>query len=264
MHKMNKIIITILISVFLTLNVNADTDGDNKLSKQDSTNVKDCFEGINRGIFAFNKGLDNVIFEPVAKVYRKLPSPIKIGTGNVVSNLSNLVTIPNNILQGDIKTAGINTGRLVVNSTIGFLGVFDVATSLGFRDYEKEDYGQSLGVAGFGPGCYLVLPIIGPSSSRDAVGTLVNMFGGDPWYNITVKNDTNYVNESDYYASRITAGTDFRAKNIDSIDNLEENSMDFYASVKSLYLQDRQQKILNSKKSTNTQNDDDWEEIETN
>ena len=87
---MNKIIITILISVFLTLNVNADTDGDNKLSKQDSTNVKDCFEGINRGIFAFNKGLDNVIFEPVAKVYRKLPSPIKIGTGNVVSNLSNL------------------------------------------------------------------------------------------------------------------------------------------------------------------------------
>jgi phospholipid-binding lipoprotein MlaA len=86
--------------------------------------------------------------------------------------------------------------------------------------------------------------------------------GGDPWYNITVKNSTNYVKDSDYYWSRVTAGVDFRAKNMESFDSLENNSMDFYASIRSLYLQDRQQKIANSNKIINTQNDSDWEEIE--
>ena len=80
-------------------------------------------------------------------------------------------------------------------------------------------------------------------------------------YNVTIKNDTQYFKESDYYISRTTGGIDFRAKNLDAIDNLEENSMDFYASVKSLYLQDRQQKILNSKKTTEAQDDNDWDEI---
>ena len=86
--------------------------------------------------------------------------------------------------------------------------------------------------------------------------------GGDPWYNITVRNDTNYFKDSDYYFSKGTAGIDFRAKNIDTFDNLEKNSMDFYASVRSLYLQDRKQKILNTKKITETLDDSDWEEIE--
>ena len=89
------------------------------------------------------------------------------------------------------------------------------------------------------------------------------MIGGDAWYNVTVKNDTQHFEERDYFISRITSGVDFRAKNIESFENLEKNSLDFYASVKSLYLQDRQQKILNSKKIVETQNDSDWEEIET-
>ena len=227
--------------------------------------VKDCFEGLNRATFGFNQGLDKAIFEPIAKGYRKLPSPIRTGTGNVVSNLSNLVTIPNNILQGDLKTAGITTGRLAINTTLGILGIFDVAQQMGFvKDYKKEDYGQTLGSWGVGEGCYLVLPILGPSTARDTVGSLASLLGGDPWYNVTVNNDTQYFKDSDYYISRVTTGVDFRAKNIGSFDNLEENSLDFYASVRSLFLQDRRQKILNSNKIIDTQDDSDWDEIQSN
>ena len=92
---------------------------------------------------------------------------------------------------------------------------------------------------------------------------MVNLVGGDAWYNVTVGNDTQYFSDFDYYASRVTSGVDFRAKNYDALDNLEKNSIDFYASVKSLYLQDRQQKILNTNKIIETQDDSDWEEIET-
>ena len=107
-----------------------------------------------------------------------------------------------------------------------------------------------------------MLPILGPSTARDAVASVVNFTGGDAWYNVTVKNDTTYFKDSDYYISKVTSGVDFRAKNYNSIENLEKNSIDFYASVKSLYLQDRQQKILNTKKIVDTQDDSDWDEIE--
>jgi phospholipid-binding lipoprotein MlaA len=94
------------------------------------------------------------------------------------------------------------------------------------------------------------------------VASLANFMGGDAWYNVTVNNDTKYFSDFDYYSSKVTAGVDFRAKNFDSIENLEKNSLDFYASVKSLYLQDRQQKILNVSTIVETQDDSDWEEIE--
>ncbi len=252
---MKKILLVFIISFLLCFGVNAETE---------KKEVKDCFEGVNRATFAFNQGLDKAIFKPLAKGYRALPSPIRTGTGNVVSNLSNLITIPNNLLQGDFHSAGINTARLAVNSTVGILGIFDIAKQLGIvKDYRKEDYGQTLGTWGVSEGCYLVLPILGPSTLRDSVGSLTAFLGGDPWYNVTVKNDTHYFKESDYYMSRGAGGVDFRAKNIDSFDNLEKNSMDFYASVRSLYLQDRKQKILNSKKITNTQDDSDWDDIKS-
>ena len=116
---------------------------------------------------------------------------------------------------------------------------------------------------GVGGGCYVVLPVLGPSTVRDTVGSFANVLGGDAWYNVTAANDTQYFSEFDYWASRVGAGIDFRAKNIDSFENLEKNSLDFYASVRSLYLQDRQQKIANSKVVIETQNDSDWEVIET-
>ena len=250
---MKKILILILINILFSSHSHADTE------------VKDCFEKINRATFSFNQALDRTIFEPVAKGYKKLPSPIRIGTGNILSNISNLITIPNNILQGDLRAAGLNTARLTVNTTIGVFGIFDVANQMGLvTDYKKEDYGQTLGSWGVGEGCYLVLPILGPSTTRDLVGTATSMLGGDPWYNITVKNDTKYFTESDYYVSKAGDGINFRAKNIDSFDNLKKNSMDFYASVRSLYLQDRKQKIANSESITETQDDSDWDEIKSN
>ncbi|OUW11323.1 MAG: surface lipoprotein [Candidatus Pelagibacter sp. TMED166] len=258
---MKKVLITILISFFVISSAQSGTDNENPLSGKNSE-VKDCFEGVNRFTFALNQGLDKIIFKPVATAYRTLPSPIKTGTGNFVNNLSHLTTIPNNILQGEFKKAGTNLARITVNTTIGILGFFDVATSMGIAKHEKEDFGQTLGSMGVGEGCYLVLPVLGPSTVRDTMGLGVGFMGGDPWYNITVRNDTNYFKDSDYYFSKGTAGVDFRAKNIDTFDNLEKNSMDFYASVRSLYLQDRKQKILNTKKITETLDDSDWEEIE--
>ena len=143
---MKKILITSLISLMLATNVSAGTDGENNLSKKNSGEVKDCFEGVNRATFKFNQVLDGVIFEPVAKAYRILPSPVRAGTGNALDNLSTLVTIPNNILQGELKKAGVNMGRFIVNTTVGVVGIFDVAKKIGFPEYEKEDYGQTLGV----------------------------------------------------------------------------------------------------------------------
>ena len=211
-------------------------------SYSEKKEVKDCFEKINRATFAFNMALDKVLFRPVATGYRKLPSPVRTGTSNALNNLSNLVTIPNNILQGDLKSAGNNTIRLIINTTIGIVGIFDPANALGFEKLEKEDFGQTFGAMGIGEGCYLVLPVIGPSTVRDAVGSLAILSGGDAWYNVTVKNDTQYFKESDYYYSKLTEGVDFRAKNLESFDSLEKTSVDFYATVRSLYLQDREKK----------------------
>jgi phospholipid-binding lipoprotein MlaA len=258
---MKKIVLIIFTTLALTLNVNAGTDGELILKKNEPSEVKDCFEKINRVTFAFNQTLDGVIFQPIASLYKKLPSPAKTGVSNSLENLSHLLTIPNNIVQGDIKQAGVNTGRFAVNTTIGILGLFDVAQYFGLVNYEKEDYGQSLAKWGAGPGCYVVLPVLGPSTARDTLGSAFNFLGGDPWYNVTIKNDTQYFNNANYYQSKGASGVDFRAKNYDSIENLEKNSLDFYASVKSLYLQDRQQKILNTKKIISTQDDSDWEEI---
>ncbi len=260
---MKKYLSYVLIIFFIFTSSYAGSDGLNKLQKKDSGEVKDCFEGINRGIFAFNQVLDSIIVEPLAKGYRYLPSPLRTGTSNAISNLSLVVTIPNNVLQGDFGLAGKNTGRFLVNSTIGVLGLFDPASKIGLNNYEKEDWGQTLATWGAGEGCYLVLPILGPSTVRDTVGSLANYMGGDAWYNITVRNDTRYVSDFDYYSSIAANGIDFRAKNLESFQNLEKNSLDFYASVKSLYLQDRRKRIANSDDITETMDDSDWEEIET-
>ena len=259
---MLKKIITTLVAILFTFNVNASSDGELLLKKNQPSEVKDCFEKINRATFAFNEVLDGVIIKPIAGAYRGLPTPVKSGVSNSLDNLSNLVTIPNNIIQGDFKKAGINSGRFIINTTIGILGLIDAAELFGIPEYEKEDYGQSLAKLGFGPGCYVVLPVLGPSTVRDTAASMVNFMGGDAWYNVTVRNETQHFSEVDYYLSRATAGVDFRAKNYDSIENLKSNSVDFYASVKSLYLQDRQKKILNSIGVVDSMNDSDWEEIE--
>ncbi len=264
MKKLFSIIILVFFSQFQISLVSAGADGEVEISSKSNqtTEVKDCFEKVNRGIFAFNQGLDKIIFEPLAKGYRKLPQPVRSGTSNALSNLGNVVTIPNNILQGQLKDASMNSLRLVINSTLGIAGIFDVASYYGIEKREKEDYGQTLGTWGVGAGCYFVIPVLGPTTIRDSVGSLVNVAGGDAWYNVTIANDTQYFNESDYYISRILSGVDFRAKNLEAFDSLENTSIDLYASVRSLYLQDRHKKINNLDESTETLSDDDWEEID--
>ena len=264
---MSKIYKVVILLLFITTSSMAGSDGQNELSKNSNGQVKDCFEGINRTVFSFNKGLDNLLIEPIAKGYRNLPAPLRSGTGNVLVNLSSLITIPNNILQGQIKTAGVNTGRFIINTTVGILGIFDVAQKMGFPEYEKEDYGQTLGVWGVGSGCYLVLPVLGPSTIRDTAGSFINVMGGDPYYNMSAHGNNEFLDKSDYMLTKTLTGIDFRAKNIESFENLEKNSMDFYAAVKSLYLQDRKRKIANTKPSATIEilyeGDADWEEIET-
>ncbi len=263
MKKLFSIAVLILFSQFQVLNAIAGSDGQLEISsKKNNQDVKDCFESVNRGIFAFNQGLDKVIFKPLAKGYRKLPQPVRSGTSNALSNLGNLVTIPNNILQGQIKDASINSLRLIINSTLGIVGIFDVASYYGLQKLEKEDYGQTLGTWGVGEGCYFVLPVLGPTTVRDSIGSLANATGGDAWYNVTVANDTRYFNEADYYLTRLLSGIDFRAKNLESFDSLENTSIDLYASIRSLYLQDRQRKIKNLDEATETMSDDDWDEID--
>ena len=259
---MKNIIITFLISVILTVNASAGVDGENNLSKKPKP-TKDCFEGLNRATFALNQGLDKTVFKPIAKAYRGLPSPIRTGTSNVLVNLSTLITVPNNILQGDFKKAGVNTGRFAINTTVGLLGIFNVTKKMGFSEYEKEDYGQTLALWGVSAGCYLVLPVLGPSTVRDTAGSFINILGGDPWYNASTHGNNEYLTTSQYMTTKIMSGVDFRAKNLETIDNLEKNSLDFYASVKSLYLQDRQRKIKNRNATIEIKYDTDWEEIES-
>ena len=198
-----KFAIIIITTLALTSNLQAGTDGELLLKKNEPSEVKECFENLNRATFAFNQALDGIIFKPIAKAYKVLPSPVKSGVSNSLDNLSNLVTIPNNILQGDFAQAGDNSMRFVINTTLGILGLVDVAEYFGLPEYEKEDYGQSLASYGVGPGCYVVLPVLGPSTARDTVSSLVNFMGGDAWYNVTVKNETHHFSDIDYYSSMV-------------------------------------------------------------
>ena len=263
---LKKLIIISISFCLLSLNANAGSDNELKLNQNQSKKTKDCFEKLNRSTFAFNQGLDKAIIKPLAKSYRKLPDPIQKGTSNAVKNLSTLITIPNNILQGDIRLAFINTGRLVVNSTIGILGTIDVANKMGFPKYIREDYGQTLGTWGVGPGCYLVLPVLGPSNLRDTAGSFINVMGGDPWYNASAQGNNEYLSEEIYLSSKALNGIKFRADNIESLDNIEKNSLDFYVSVRSLYSQDRENKIKNNQRGSIEvlyKDEEDWEEIDS-
>ena len=263
-----KVIFGILVTLFLQTGiVYAGSTGSEDLSnKTSSTSAGECFEGVSRAMFKFNHALDGAVFEPVAKGYRALPMALRSGTSNVLSNLRSLLTFSNNVLQGDLKAAGNTAGRFVINSTVGILGIWDPASAFfGMEQKGKEDFGQTLGVWGTSTGCYFVLPILGPTTARDAIGLVGNIML-DPVYQITHNTevmDRSY-SEHNYYYYRGTDAVDFRAKNIESFDSIENNSIDLYASVKSLYLQNRAQKIRNAESPVETQDDSDWEEIDTN
>ena len=215
-----------------------------------STEVKassECFEGASRAIFKFNMGFDNAILEPIAKGYNKLPEPIRNGTSNFTSNIATLLSIPNHVLQGNFKGAGDASASFLINTTIGIIGLANPAEKLGLKA-QKEDVGQTLGAYGIGTGCYFVLPILGPTTARDTIGMLADSII-DPFAHVTWREKELFGtsgNQFDYIAVKGTTAVDFRADNATNFDSLEKNSIDLYASFKSLYLQNRENKIKNS------------------
>ena len=204
--------------------------------------TKDCFEKVNRAVFSFNMGLDKVIFKPVAKGYSHLPGPIKTGIKNATNNVSYFVQIPNQFLQGKFKNGAKDTGRFLINTTIGIFGFFDPAAKIGLSKNQNEDYGQTLGSWGISHGCYVVLPVLGPTTLRDSVGKVGNVFL-DPFYLSTVGNREmllgNNLGDQTYWGETVLDKTNWRAENIKTLEDIEKNSVDLYSSVKSLYLQRR-------------------------
>ena len=209
--------------------------------------AEECFEGVSRSVFKFNMAFDKAVLKPIAKGYNKLPDPIKNGTSNFTSNVATLLSIPNSLLQGNIKQVGHSTGSFLVNSTVGILGILNPAEKMGLKPH-KEDVGQTLGSYGVGPGCYLVLPILGPSTARDSFGLLADTFI-DPFAHVTIReNELLGIsgNDLDYYSVKGVTAVDFRADNDQNFESLEKNSLDLYSSLKSVYLQNRENKIRNS------------------
>ena len=220
-----------------------------------STEIKaseECFERTSRAIFKFNMGFDNAILEPIAKGYNKLPEPIKNGTSNFTSNIATLLSIPNHLAQGNVKEAGDATASFLINSTIGIIGFANPAEKMGLKA-QKEDVGQTLGSYGVGPGCYFVLPILGPTTARDSIGMIADSFV-DPFAHVTWREKELFGasgNQLDYLSVKGATAVDFRADNEVNFDSLERNSIDLYSSFKSLYLQNRENKINNSSESEN-------------
>ena len=231
--KLNKIVlIVILILQFNASNANA---------------VEECFERTSRAIFKFNMALDDIVLEPIAKGYNKLPSPLKTGASNFTSNIATLLSIPNNVLQGDFKQLGHSVGSFTINTTLGILGFLNPAEKIGLKPH-KEDVGQTLGSFGVGPGCYFVLPVFGPTTARDTIGMIADTFV-DPFAHITIREKELFGfsgNTLDYYSVKGVNAVDFRADNDRNFESLEKNSIDLYSSLKSIYLQDRENKIKNS------------------
>jgi phospholipid-binding lipoprotein MlaA len=196
---------------------------------------------------------DDAVLEPIAKGYNKLPEPIKSGTSNFTSNIGTLLSIPNNILQGNFEQLGHSVGSFAINTTVGILGFLNPAEKIGLKPH-KEDVGQTLGSYGMDTGCYFVLPILGPTTVRDSFGMLADSFV-DPFAHVTIR-EHELLGASgsmlDYFTVKGTTALDFRADNDKNFNSLEKNSIDLYSSLKSIYLQDRENKIKNSTEQ------DDW------
>jgi len=211
-----------------------------EIAEVDSEN--DPLELLNRFTFAFNLALDTMVFQPVASFYRfLLPVPVRDSVRNTVRNLRSPLILINDVLQGEMERAETTLVRFLTNSTIGVLGLFDVAADMGYP-YHNEDFGQTLGAHGMGEGFYLVLPIIGPSNPRDGIGMLVDFYL-DP---VTYAADAADIDDL-LLARTVAEAIDTRARNIETIEDLKRDSIDFYARVRSLYRQSRINEINNGK-----------------
>ena len=217
--------------------VNTDSEDFETTTIEDE--IYDPFEPVNRAIFSFNNVADRIVLEPIAKGYKKLPSPIQSGINNFLSNLRAPLVVVNQLLQGQAENAVQSSGRFIVNSTVGVFGLFDVAEKIGLEEKE-EDYGQTLATWGVGDGFYIVLPLFGPSNLRDTSGMVLTMLTdpinayavseGESWY-VPMRTAVNAVNT--------------RSQIIDEVNALRDNSVDYYAAVRSSYYQNRKAAINN-------------------
>ena len=251
MNKLKQILIYFSI-IFISFNLYAGASDDVKTNSEDfetsvfEDEIYDPLEGINRAVFGFNNVADKMILEPASKGYKKLPTPIQSGIGNFIKNLKLPLVAVNQLLQGQGKNAAESTGRFLVNSTIGIFGLIDVADDLGLEQKE-EDFGQTLATWGVGDGFYVVLPLFGPSNLRDTSGMLMTM--------MTDPVNAYAANQGQAWAIPLRTAAnaiDQRSKIIDEVNALRDNSIDYYAAVRSSYYQNRKAAIMNTDDDTLT------------
>ncbi|PZQ45216.1 MAG: vacJ like lipofamily protein [Micavibrio aeruginosavorus] len=221
-----------------------ETSGSATLTAGDEQ-ISDPFEGTNRFMMKVNEGIDKAVLEPVARGYRYVaPKPIRNGVRNFLRNLKSPIVMANELLQGDLKGFANASGRLLINTTIGVAGLFDIADQGGIP-YEQEDFGQTLAVWGVGNGPYMVIPVLGPSTLRDGTGLLVDSFA-DPVRIYMFNHDLEWL-----HYTRVGVGVvDTREEYLDIIDDLRRNSFDYYAAVRSAYYQRRQALVRDMDPST--------------
>jgi phospholipid-binding lipoprotein MlaA len=204
--------------------------------------ANDPLEPMNRYFFELNNAADELLLKPLAGwYYIALPNFAQDGIRNAVNNVRTPVILANDLFQGELERAGTTLGRFLVNSTLGLGGLFDIAERMGMERHD-EDFGQTLAVHGVGEGPYLVLPLIGPSNPRDAFGRVVDAFL-DPMTYLTFFTDFGWINTTRTGLDLV----DFRARNLETIDQLKKGSLDYYATLRSLYRQRRADEISNGK-----------------
>lgn len=212
----------------------------------DVKEIYDPYEKLNRKIYAFNDSFDRYLFEPISKAYRTgVPKPARNGIRNFLTNLSLPVSALNSFLQGKMDNGLATFSNFLINSTIGIGGLFNVAGEKEIR-YKSEDFGQTLGSYGSGSGAYLVIPFLGPSSTRDFSGWLTDKAVNPLGLNAFNVGDKRNLMEIEYRIGLIVAsGIDTRESLIDIIDDLRQDSFDPYATIRSAYLQKRSTDIQN-------------------
>ncbi|HRK65818.1 MAG TPA: VacJ family lipoprotein, partial [Terricaulis sp.] len=199
----------------------------------------DPWEGFNRTMFATHEAVDRAVLEPVARGYRAVtPNPVRASVRAFLRNLRSPVILANDLMQGEFERAGRTVLRFGLNTTVGFLGLFDPATGLGIEGHD-EDFGQTLAVWGVDSGPYLFIPLMGPTTLRDGLGRIVdNVF--DPF---------NYAQFENADTARIArgalGGVSAREGVLDAVDGIRRDSMDPYASIRTSYLLLRQSAVQN-------------------
>jgi phospholipid-binding lipoprotein MlaA len=216
--------------------------------------VWDPIETPNRFVFSINRAIDLIAFRPLAVAYRDwMPERAQKGLRNVLDNLGEPVTALNEVVQGSPGRAATTIGRFLVNSTVGIAGIFDVASSMGMPK-TKEDMGKTVGYyAGVEPengGFYIVLPVLGPSNARDGVGLAIDA-AADPFSIVTfsISSTVGWIATGARYGTTVI---DARSRTLFALDDLEKNSVDYYAALKSAYTQQRAELIRQKREKTDS------------